>query len=116
MIRGRTVTVLTPTASGTDRFGEPIPGTPTQTQVDNVLIVPGPSQNLDATRPDGVTIAFTLHFPKTYSGNLRGCNVALYGEYAGEYRVVGICYPYQKENCPPDVPWYMEAEVEACYG
>lgn len=116
MISGRTVTVLTPTSSTTDRFGEPVPGTPTEQIVDNVLIVPGSSRNLDATRPDGVTVAFTLHFPKTYSGDLRGCSVVLDGEYAGEYQVVGMAYSYQKENCPPGLPWYMEVEVGVVYG
>ena len=114
MIRGRTVTVLTPTASGTDRFGEPIPGTPTQTQVDNVLVVPGATADLEASRPDGVTVALTLHFPKTYTGNLRGCQVALTGEYSGTYNVIGEPKPYLVENSPTD--WYMPVEVETCHG
>lgn len=114
MIRGRTVTVLTPTASGTDRFGEPIPGTPTQTQVDNVLVVPGATTDLEASRPDGVTVALTLHFPKTYTGNLRGCQVALTGEYSGVYNVIGEPKPYLVENAPTD--WYMPVEVETCHG
>lgn len=116
MIKGRSVTVLTPAVASTDRFGEPVYGEPTSQIVDNVLIVPGATADLDATRPDGVTVAFTLHFPKTYSGNLRGCSVVLDGEYAGTYRVIGEAYPYPIENCPDKIPWYMPVEVEVCYG
>ena len=116
MIKGRTVTVLTPAVASTDRFGEPVYGEPVAQIVDNVLVSPGATADLDATRPDGVTVALSLHFPKTFNGDLRGCSVVLDGEYAGEYQVVGMAYSYQKENCPPGLPWYMEVEVGVVYG
>lgn len=111
MIKGRSVTVLTPTVGSTDRFGEPIVGEPVATTVDNVLIVPGATADLEASRPDGVTVALTLHFPKTYSGDLRGCNVIVDGI---EYRVIGEPKPYMDENTP--TAWHMPVEVEVCYG
>lgn len=116
MIRGRMVTVLTPNQTGVDRLKNPVYGEPIPTTVDNVLIVPGATTDLEETRPDGVTVALTLHFPKTYSGDLRGCSVVLDGEYAGTYHVIGEAHPYPKENCPDKNPWYMAVEVEACHG
>ena len=114
MIKGQTVTVVAPNATGTDRFGEPTFGKPTETEVSNVLVVPGATLDLEAARPDGVTVALTLHFPKTYSGDLRGCEVVLTGQYAGTYRIVGEPYPYMDENTP--TPWNRPVEVEAAHG
>lgn len=114
MISGRTVTVYTPTSAGVDRFGEPITGTPTETQVQNVLVVPGATADLEASRPDGVTVALTLHFPKTFAGDLRGCEVGITGEYSGTYRVIGEPLPYQIENTP--TAWRMPVEVERVNG
>lgn len=113
-IRGTTVTVLTPTSSTVDRFNEPVPGEPIATTVGNVLVAPGATESLEATRPDGVTVALTLHFPKSFSGDLRGCNVVLTGEHAGTYRVIGDPKPYMTQNTPTD--WHMPVEVEVCYG
>ena len=115
MIKGTSVTVLTPTyGETTDRFGEPIEGTPIETVVDNVLVAPGATQDLEASREDGVTVALTLHFPKTFTGDLRGCSVVLTGQHAGTYRVIGNPEPYMDVNTPTD--WHMPVEVEVCYG
>ena len=114
MIKGRTVTVLTPAVASTDRFGEPVYGEPVVQTVDNVLIAPGATADLEASRPDGVTVALTLHFPKTFSGDLRGCSVVLTGQHAGTYRVIGEPKPFQDENTPTQ--WHMPVEVEVCYG
>ena len=114
MISGQSVTVLTPNTDGTDRLGEPIYIEPTETTVENVLIVPGATADLEASRPDGVTVALTLHFPKTFSGDLRGCSVVITGDYAGTYRVIGEPYPYMVVNTPTS--WYMPVEVEAVHG
>lgn len=114
MIAGARVTVLAPNQTGVDRLNNPIYGTPTQTVVDNVLVVPGATQDLEAARPDGVTVALTLHFPKTFAGDLRGCEVVLTGEHAGTYRVIGEPKPYMMQNTPTD--WHMPVEVEACHG
>lgn len=114
MIRGTTVTVIAPNYDGTDRFGEPVATTPTRTYVDNVLVSPSATADLEAARPDGVTVALTLHFPKTFTGDLRGCEVELAGQHAGTYRVIGEPKPYMDENTP--TAWHMPVEVEACHG
>lgn len=114
MIKGVTVTVLTPTEDGTDRFGEPVAGAPTEEQVGNVLVAPGSTSDLEATRPDGALVALTLHFPKTWTGDLRGCEVVLPAPWEGTYRVIGEPKPYMDANTPTS--WHMPVEVEAVHG
>ena len=65
-MRGIEVTVLRPTRT-TDRLGNEVDGEPEREQVENVLVAPGPTADMEASRPDGVTVALTLHFPKTYT-------------------------------------------------
>lgn len=104
---------MTQTVESYDRFNEPVYGL-TGAEVDNVVIQRGDSQGLTATRPDGSKVDFTLHFPKTFEGDLRGAEIILYGEFAGRYKVVGEPYPYQIENTP--TPWRMPVEVVAIHG
>lgn len=113
MIRGRIVTVVSKVQTGTDRFNEPI-YSEVLNDVHNVVIQRGESSDLDATRPEGARVDFTLHFPKTYTGDLRGAEIVLYGEFSGRYRIVGEPYPYMRENTP--TPWYMPVEVVAVHG
>ena len=113
-MRSTTVTVLRPNVAGTDRFGEPVAGVPTEELVENVLVAPGATTDLDATRPDGVTVALTLHFPKTWTGDLRGCEVVLPAPWDGAYRVIGEPKPYMDANTP--TAWHMPVEVEAVHG
>lgn len=49
--------------------------------VENVLVEPGnQSDASDATRPDGITVAYVLYFPRTYEFNgLRGATVEISG-------------------------------------
>ena len=114
MLKGTSVTVIAPNFDGYDRFGEPIATTPTRTTVDNVLVSPGGTADLEAAREDGVTVALTLHFPKSFTADLRGCEVELAGQFAGTYRVIGEPKPYMYENTP--TAWHMPVEVEACHG
>ena len=114
MIRGVDATVLRYAADGTDRLGNPVRGEPTSEAVANVLVSPGPTSDLDASRPEGVKVALTLHFPKGYGQRLEGCEVVLTGEYAGTYRVVGDPMPYIGANVPGK--WGMPVEVEAAHG
>lgn len=113
MISGRKVTVVKKTQDGHDRFNDPVYKT-AETDVDDVVIQRGDTQGLTATRPDGSRVDFTLHFPKTYTGDLRGAEIVLYGEFAGRYEVVGEPYPYQLENTP--TRWWMPVEVVAVHG
>lgn len=114
MISGTTVTVLRPNFDGFDRFGEPVEVEPTAETVDNVLIAPGATEDLEASRPDGVRVDLTLHFPKTYNQDLRGCSVVLTGQYSGTYSVIGEPKPYMDSNTP--TKWHMPVEVVAVHG
>lgn len=90
-----------------EAYGEPV-------DVDNVLVVPGPCDELDDSRPEGVKVALTLHFPKTWTSDLRGAKVALTGRYSGSYRVIGKPMPYMEVLTPTQ--WNMPVEVEVCDG
>ena len=120
MIRGVDVTVSHPTvavvdrARQLDRFGNYVPGTPTTETVHGVLVSPGATSDMEAARPEGVTVAYTLHFPKSYTGSLEGCTVTLPAPWAGDYRVIGDPREYIDANTP--TPWHMPVEVEAAHG
>lgn len=113
MIAATSVTVLRP-AKTVDRLGNEVDGVSTAEQVDGVLVVPGATADMEASRPDGATVALTLHFPKAYKGRLDGCSVVLDGEWAGTYRVVGDPMPYMPENTPGKFD--RPVEVEAAHG
>lgn len=113
MIKGTAVTVLFPSVSGYDRFGNPVKTFVAET-VDNVLVVPGPTEDLEASRPEGAVVDFTLHFPKTFNESLEGCSVELPAPWAGTYKVIGNPTPYMDANTP--TPWHMPVEVGAAHG
>lgn len=113
-MRGVSVTVVRPELVDIDRFGNAvIRSTGTET-VDDVIIAPGATADMEASRPEGVTVAFTLHFPKGYSESLEGCEVILPAPWAGTYRVIGNPRPYMDANTP--TRWHMPVEVEAAHG
>lgn len=114
MIRGRTVYVLVPNQTGLDRFNEPIYGEPERVTVDNVLIEAGDTAGLGATREDGASIDLTLHFPKTFTGNLRGCSVELPAPWPSTVKVDGDPQPFQDENCP--TPWNRPVGAVVVHG
>lgn len=103
------VTVIRPTAIRDD-LGEPTFGEPSREGVDCV-VCPGATADMDATRPEGVTVSYTLHFPKTYTGELRGCSVEVRGE---TYDVVGD--PRRTTEAATPGPWNMAAEVTRADG
>lgn len=105
LIQGETVTVIRRTEKR-DELGEPAGLTEEREEVPNVVVAPGPTSDLDASRPEGVTVAFTLCFSKAYIGELRGCSVLVRGT---EYPVVGSPQRYTPENTPGD--WNLTAEV-----
>lgn len=82
----QSVTVTRPVEGGTDAHGNATHATESEV-VDGVLCVPGATSDLGEDRPDGVTVAYTLFFPKGRAWDLRGASVDL-GD--GEtYRVEG---------------------------
>lgn len=89
-----------------DELGEPVSVKETREMVENVVVAPGATADLDETRPEGVSVAFTLCFPKTYSGDLRGRSVEVRGI---ECKVIGDPQRYTAENTPGD--WNLTVEV-----
>ncbi len=101
---GETVYVETRAAGTPDRFNAPT-YTYSETQVDNVLVSPGTSQDVtDSNRPEGVEVNYTLYFPKAYTGSLEGLRVKVRGNY---YHVIGC--PDRYSPCPTN--WNMTVMV-----
>ena len=113
MISGTTVTVLTPYTNGTDRFNNVVYGL-TGAEVDDVLVSPASTELLEAARENGVSVSYTLHFPKTFTGSLEGCEIELPAPWSGRYRVVGNPQPYMDENTP--TRWNRPVDVECANG
>ena len=110
---GTSVVVRTPQATEADRFGNEqyyfI-----ETVVENVLVAPGATESLEASRPEGARVAYTLHFPKSFDGLLEGCEVVLPPPWDGVYRVIGNPMPYMEGLCP--TRWNRTVEVEVAHG
>lgn len=105
LIQGEAVTVIR-TGRVLDELGEPTYGEDAREEVGNVVVAPGATADLDASRPEGVTVAYTLCFPKTYAGELKGCAVEVRGE---RFRVVGDPRRYTEANTPG--AWNLTVEV-----
>lgn len=110
IFKGMQVKVLRQVKGEPDEMGEPTLTWKPET-VDNVLMHPSTTDDLEASRPDGVQIDVTFHFPKTYTASLRGCRIQV-GEH--EYRVVGDPQPYMEQNTPGS--WNRTVGAEAVYG
>ena len=109
LIPTETVTVLRPTVERDD-LGEIAEGEPVREEV-RCVVCPGATADMDATRPEGVTVAYTLHFPKTYAGGLRGCSVAVRGP---RYDVVGD--PQRTTDAATPGPFNLTVEVTRADG
>lgn len=109
LIPDEPVTVVRPSIARDD-LGEPAVGEPSREDV-RCVVCPGATSDMDATRPEGVTVSYTLHFPKTYEGSLRGCSVEVRGAL---YDVVGD--PQRTSDAATPGPWNMAAEVTRADG
>ena len=114
MVSGTTVTVELRRHVARDSFGNDVVAYEPPVDVDDVLVQPGSNDDLDSSRPEGVKVALTLHFPKTWTGRMRGARVTLGGRWEGTYSVIGDPVPYMESNCP--TRWNMPVEVEAVDG
>lgn len=109
---GETVTVERFITSGSNAHNQGT-GTWTPETVDDVLVAPGPRTDIpDVERPAGTIVAYTLHFPKTFTGVLRGARVTVRGEPG--FEVIGDPRPYTGENTP--TRWHMPVEVKRADG
>ena len=95
MFKTERVTVLVPNVAR-DAVGEPSFGEATVVEAD-VIVCPGSTSDLPEDRPSGVQAAYTLHFPKSWEGSLRGASVVVRGE---ELSVIGDPKPYTPDNTP----------------
>ena len=95
LISTETVTVIRPTAVR-DELGEPTYGEPEREEVAGCIVQPGATSDLDASRPDGVTVALTIYM-RDPGRPLRGCLVEARGR---EYEVVGDPRPSTAANVP----------------
>lgn len=111
LFKGARVTVLRKVKGELDEMGDPVISWEPET-VDNVLYHQGSTVDLDASRPDGVQIDMTFHFPKTYTASLRGCKIKIDDQH--EYMVVGDPQPYMPKNTPG--PWNRSVGAEVVYG
>lgn len=93
-----------------DDLGEPT-GTGSERVECEAVVAPGSTSELDASRPSGCKVSYTLHLPKTWERSLRGATVEVRGK---EYRVVGDPQPYTAANVPG--AYNMPVEVEAVDG
>ena len=109
LIPTEAVTVIRPTVERDD-LGEPIEAGASREEV-RCVVCPGATSGMDATRPEGVTVSYTLHFPKTYAGSLRGCSVEVRGT---RYDVVGD--PQRTTEAATPGPWNMAVEVARADG
>lgn len=114
MIRGTTVGVRLRVDGEPDRLGIETPTYSEPMDVPNVVIAPATTDDMERLHPDGATVAYTLHFPKTFDAethDLRGALVTFWGD---TYRVVGDPVRYMRENVRG--PWFMPVGVERVDG
>ena len=109
LIPDEAVTVIRPTVERDD-LGEPIEAGASREEA-RCVVCPGATSDMDATRPEGVTVSYTLHFPQTYVGSLRGCSVEVRGT---RYDVVGD--PQRTAEAATPGPWNMVVEVARADG
>lgn len=109
LIKTETVTVQRKTVSY-DELGE-VESEELESEELECIVEPGASADLEASRPNGVTVSFTVHFPKTYKASLRGASLVLRGK---EYAVVGDPQGYTEANTPG--PFNRTVEVSETDG
>ena len=107
-------TVYAPVFGSTDRLGNAVKTFDNGTAVDGLLVSPSTTDDLEAQRVDGDSITLTVHFPKTWTNSLRGCEIELPGAWSGRYRVIGDPLPYIEQNTPSN--WWLPVTVMRCDG
>lgn len=112
MIKGETVVVHRREQTGVDPGNNPIYES-TETEVEDVIVAPGPRSDVEeSTRPDGIEVSWTLHFPKSWTDSLRGAEISVRG--GPRSPVVGDPRPYTNANTPGR--WNRPVELERVDG
>lgn len=111
MFSTETIYVSLLTLGEEDRLGNQTHSYTEPVALDGVLVATGKCDALDASRPDGVEVALTLHFPRGYASDLRGAIVTVRGD---TYRIVGDPQRLAEANVPG--AWTMPVEVERVDG
>jgi len=116
MIRGVTVSVELRDRSARDSFGNDAEAYQPPVDVPDVLVEGGSCSELDATRPEGVKVAYTLRFPKAWTDPMRGARVTLPAPFGwgNPYKAVGALTLLIEGNVPGR--WNGTLEVEAADG
>ena len=105
---GERVSVLARSGEQIDEMGILVTEWTTRAVVDDVLVAPSSTTDLDgSTRPEGTRTTWVLHFPRTLTGSLRGCRVQVRGRLM---EVVGDPQPYSEALTPTrwDRPVYVQ--------
>ena len=75
LLKGQSVEVIHMDEGALDELGSRAV-TERRETVQNVLVCPGTTVDaVESMKPDGVTVAYTLAFPKPYAADLRGAEV-----------------------------------------
>lgn len=110
---GETVTVQRRTKTGENAHGQAIYEWADE-EVEDVLVAPGPRADVaESGRPDGVTVAWSLYWPKTYTASLRGARVLLQHDDK-PCLIVGDPRPYP--DAPTPTRWNRPSEASRVDG
>lgn len=100
-LKGVDVIVKRPMQAPTDPFGAPVPGTSPGEPVGNVIVdSPSDADIESTTRQYGASCDLVLHFPKSFTGSLRGCSVELPAPWSDKFEVMGDPMPYDPSLTP----------------
>lgn len=111
-MRGVDVLVRAPFATGAaDALGNPVTAWGEPMTVGDVLVQPGATSDaFESNRPEGATVVYTLAFPASFSGSLRGCEVRVPGDSAW-YAIAGDPKPVLQGQLRRPLRWNRECEA-----
>ena len=101
-------------SAGKDRLGNKVHEHAQSTAVDGCLFAPGISQDLAASKPEGVKVSATVFFPRGWSSRLRGALVST--DEKRWLKVVGDPLEYPCEMLPKGFPYSCAVMLEAYDG
>ena len=105
---GMAVTLVTRAEAGVDGFNMPVYEEASET-VEDCLVCPGSTRDLDESRPEGAEVAYTVVWPKAFTGSIKGAQVIIPDVDEDErFDVVGDPRPVP-HNCP--TRWNRISEV-----